>query len=101
MQWNIQAGKITTNLKVNIEFSLPEVSVTKNATWNFHDDDSIKIRYDMILRRDILTSLRLNIKFSDHVIKADDGLLKGYTSPMIYMGTCEFKSLHRGEDTPE
>ena len=55
----------------------------------------------MILRRDILTALRLNIKFSDHVIKADDRLLKGYTSPMIYMVTCEFKLLHRGEDTPE
>ena len=28
MQWHTQAGKITTNLKVNIDFTLPEISVT-------------------------------------------------------------------------
>ena len=40
--------------------------------WNFHVDESDKGRYDIILGRDLLTALVLNLKFSDHVIKVDD-----------------------------
>ena len=32
MQWHTQAGKITTNLKVKIDFTLPEISATKIVT---------------------------------------------------------------------
>ena len=42
MQWNTQAGKITTNIKVKIGFNLPELSATKIVTWNLHVDDSSK-----------------------------------------------------------
>ena len=55
----------------------------------------------MILGRDILTGLGLNLKFSDHVIKADDGTFKGSTFPMIYLGTYNFKYLNTGESTTE
>ena len=44
----------------------------------------------MILGRDILTELRLNIKFSEHVIEADDGPFKGSTTPMVDLGTYMF-----------
>ena len=54
-------GSITTNLKVNIYFTLPELSVTKFATWNCHVDDSAKGVYYVILGRDLLTYLGLNI----------------------------------------
>ena len=47
------------------------------AKCNFHADDSAKGRYDMILGRDLLTELGLNLKFSEHVIEADDGPFKG------------------------
>ena len=39
----------------------------------------------MILGRDQLISLGLNIRFSDSVIEEDDGPLKGSTSPMVDM----------------
>ena len=57
MQRHTQEGKITTNLKVVIDFNLPELSATKIVMWNCHVDDSVDDRYDMILGGDILTEL--------------------------------------------
>ena len=55
MQWHTQAGSISTNMKVKIDFTLPELSTTKIVTWKFHVDDSDKGRYDIILGRYLLT----------------------------------------------
>ena len=57
MQWNTQDRNITTNLKVNVYFTLPTLSATNVAIWKFHVDDSSKGRYDMILGRYLLTGL--------------------------------------------
>ena len=64
MQWKTQAGNITTDLKVNIYFTLPALIATDIVMWNCHVDDSANGRYDMILGRDLLTELGLNLKFS-------------------------------------
>ena len=93
MQWHMQAGNITTNLKVKIYFTLPPLSVTNVVMQKFHVDDSAKGRYDMIMGQDLLTELVLNLKFSEHVIEADDGTFKGYTTPMVNFGTYIFKYL--------
>ena len=69
VQWHIQAGRITTSIKVEIDFTSTKLSVKKIATLNCHVIDSAKGEYDMILGRDILTELGLNIKLSDHVIE--------------------------------
>ena len=55
----------------------------------------------MILGRDILTSLVLNIKLSKFFIKSDDVTLKGSTAPIVELGTYEFKYLNTGEITLE
>ena len=55
LSWNIQAGKITNNSKVNIDFTLPELRAIKIVMWNFHVDKFAKGRYDMILGRYLLT----------------------------------------------
>ena len=54
MQWHTQAGNIITNIKVEIDFTLTELSATNVMTWNFHVGDSAKYRYAMILGKDIL-----------------------------------------------
>ena len=59
-------------------------------------DESTKGRYDMILGPDILTELVLNLKFSEHVIKAYDGTFKGSTTPMVDLGTYILKYLNTG-----
>ena len=64
VQWHIQAGNITTNLKVKIYFTLPDLSPTKIVMWDFHVDDSSKVKYYINLGRDKLTALVLNLKFS-------------------------------------
>ena len=88
-------------LKVKVYFTLPALSVTNVVTWDFHVDDSDKGRYDMILGRDVLKELGLNMKFSLHVIEADDGHFKGYTTLMVDLGTYIFKDFNRGKIKPE
>ena len=95
-----KSGSITTNLKVKY-FILPELSQMKIVMWGFHVDDSSKGIYGMILSRDILTALGLNIKFSNHVIKSDYGPFKGPMAPMVDMGTYAFKYLNTGKISPE
>ena len=70
MQWHMQAGNITTNIRVKIFFTLPELSAVKPLIWNSYVDHSAKVRYNMNLCRDLLTAIGLNQNFSDHVINA-------------------------------
>ena len=69
-------------------------------TWDFHVDDLAKGKYDMMLGKDLLIHLVLNLKFSYHVIETNCGPLKGFTEPMVDMGTYECKYLNTGEITP-
>ena len=62
--WETQSGKFTTSKKENVDFFLTEFSATKIVTWKFHVKESTNGRYDMILGRDLLTVLGLDIKFS-------------------------------------
>ena len=55
----------------------------------------------MILERNLLTELLLNLKLSDHVIEADDMHFKRSTAPMVDLGTNGFKDLNTGKITPE
>ena len=55
-------------------------------------DESAKVRYDIILGRDLLKDLGLNLNLSYHVIEADDGHFKGSTASMVDLGTYEFKT---------
>ena len=63
--------------------------------------DSTKYRYDMILGIDLSTELWLNLKLSEHVIKVDDGTLKGPIAPMIDLCTYQFKDLNTVKIIPE
>ena len=97
MQFHTQAGKITTNLKVRIYFTLPEFTVTKILACDCHVNDSSKGIYDMILGRDVLTALGLYLKFSNYIIEGYYGYFKGSLAPMVDLGTYEFKYLETGK----
>ena len=64
-------------------------------------DDSTKDGYEIILGKYIFIDLRLNLKFSDHVIKSDYGPLKWSKASMADLGTYEFRVLNTGNVTPE
>ena len=55
MQWHTQADTINTNIKVEVNFTLPELSMTNVVMWECHRDDSANGSCNMILGRDILT----------------------------------------------
>ena len=65
--------------------------------WKCHVVDSAKDRYDLILGRDLLSELGLNFKFSEHVIEAYDGPFKGFTTPIVNLGTYVIKDLNTGK----
>ena len=55
--------------------------MTKNATWNFHVHDSQdNSRYDMIIGRDLLSELQMDICFSDFTIRVNGGAYEECTS---------------------
>ena len=81
MQWYMQAGKITNNLKFNIDFALPELRVKKIVTWTCHVDESAKDRYNMISGIYILTKLGLNQNFDITPLKEITDLLNGLQHP--------------------
>ena len=65
---------MATDLKFNVDFSLPALNATNFVTWEFYVDDSAKGKYNMILGKIfLLTELGLNLKFPEHIIKTDDG----------------------------
>ena len=51
MQWHKQSGNITTNIKIEVYYTLPELIPTNGMTLKCHVDDSSKYIYDMILGR--------------------------------------------------
>ena len=64
MQCHTQAENITTNIKLNVYFTLPELIKMNVVTWKCHVDESAKGRYDIILGQDVLIELGLNLKLS-------------------------------------
>ena len=62
---------------------IPELGAKKSVTWNFYMDDlQENSRYDMIIGRDLLLELKLDLCFSDYMIKGHGGAYKGCTAPM-------------------
>ena len=61
----------------------------------------IFILYYIILVGDILTSLGLNLKSYERVIKVGDGPFKGSTATMVYLSAYEFKDLNGDKITHE
>ena len=55
MQWHTQAGNITTNIEVKVDFTFPALSANNVVTWKFHVYDYSSGIYDMILGQDLLT----------------------------------------------
>ena len=56
----MQAGSITTNPKAKIDFTLPELSLTKIVMWDCHMDDYDRVRCGMIIGKDPSSALGIN-----------------------------------------
>ena len=57
VQLHTEAGNVTINIQVRVDFTLHALSATNVMEWRCHVDDSAKGRHNMIPGRDILTEL--------------------------------------------
>ena len=69
-EWNTAAGTMTTNKKCQVEFKMTEFDVEKVIEWNFHVTPR-SFGYDMIVGRDLLEPLGIDIKYSSKAIEWD------------------------------
>ena len=90
-----QSGHFTKNSMVKIELSLPVLCVTKIVTWKCIVGDSTTGRYDMIIGRDILTKLGIDLKYSTNNIDCGKGPHQGYTAPMENLNDYESEPIKR------
>ena len=66
----------TTTGKCKINFILPEFHSDRMITWDAHVHTSdVSKRYDMILGRDLLNALQMDIRFSDSTITWQEGTI--------------------------
>ncbi len=70
--WNTAAGKVSSTHTCYVNFSLPEFSDTRTINWKVHVGELQNVHYDMIIGRDLLDHLGIDIKYSTgHVIWDD------------------------------
>ncbi len=75
-KWSTAAGMLNTTAKTKrLEFRLLELNANRNIEKSFHVVDIDLKNYDMIIGRDLITSLQLDIKGSDMSIKWDDSAI--------------------------
>ena len=69
--WNTAGGNVTTGSMCNIEFSLPEFSPTATVSYKVHmsTQKTMFLKYAMIMGRELMTELGLNICFSEMCVK--------------------------------
>ncbi len=75
-QWSTASGIIDSTSKTKkVDFSLPELHANRTIKQSFHVIDVELKRYDMIIGRDLIKSLGLEIKGNDLSIKWDDAAI--------------------------
>ena len=72
--WETKAGKFTISKKANINLCLSEFSVNKIMPWKCPIDNSTNKRYGMILGKDLLTVMGLDLKSSGKNVIVGEGL---------------------------
>ena len=69
--WKTPGGKLTTNQVVKAEFTLPEFHENKLIQWELHVAPDLG-SYDMIIGRDLLKFLQIDILFSKETVSWDN-----------------------------
>ena len=74
--FNTPGGQLVTNSTCKVLFRLPELNSSRIIEWTCQVNDSKRpSNYDMIIGRDLLEELGINIKFSMGTIEWDDAQL--------------------------
>ena len=73
--WTTAAGLVETSTKTKATFSLPELHANREVTKSLHIVDTGLSRYKMIIGRDLITKLGLDVRGSDLSISWDEGAI--------------------------
>ncbi len=65
--WTTPSGSMTTTAKVKTQFCIPELHDDRLIEWDMHVTKSLG-NYDMIIGRDLLNNLKIDISFSTQSI---------------------------------
>ena len=74
--WETGGGNITTTERCKIHFQLPQISPSMSIVTDVHITESLGSRYDMILGRDMLRELKINLNFEKDSIDLQHGQLQ-------------------------
>ena len=77
IKWATKAGSFSTKRKCNIEFTLPAFHENRNITCAAYVDESHheSCSYDMIIGRDLMHSLGINLLFNTAQISWDNAII--------------------------
>ena len=99
--WTTPSGTLTTTETVNGQFTLPELQPNRPIKWKLHVAPQQMVTYDMIIGRDLLSFLKIDIKFSDQVIEWDEAVMpfKPYDATELdAFHIAEPQTVHRAGD---
>ena len=74
-QWSTDAGILITNIKIATSFSFPELHANKVINQSLYVVDLNIDRYDIIIGRDLIWSLGIDIHGADMTIHWDDAAI--------------------------
>jgi hypothetical protein len=69
--WTTPGGALKTTNSCKAQFTIPELHDNRLIEWNVHITKSLGA-YDMIIGRDVLTDLGIDIRFSNHTVSWDN-----------------------------
>jgi hypothetical protein len=74
-QWSTKGGVFSTDTRCAVPFNIVDFATNKRVDWTFYIDNQPKTSsagYDMIIGRDLLCNLGIDIKFSSRTLKWED-----------------------------
>jgi hypothetical protein len=95
-KWTTKAGTFTTTAKCKCMFSLPEFHENRDIIWDVYVDSSSSedSRYDMIVGRDLMNSIGLDLKFSDGTMTWDNASVPMRSTKWLESDNLELYSAH-------
>ena len=68
VNWTTKAGSFATTRQCVVSLKLPALHADKVITWNYYVDEQQSTHYDIILGRDVLTEVGIDLLFSERKI---------------------------------